>query len=223
MTGSKRRVAVVTFPGSNCDADARHAVTLHGMQAVSTWHKDASLPAVDAVILPGGFAYGDYLRCGAIARFSPVMQDVVRFAAKGGPVLGICNGFQILCEAGLVPGVLLRNAQLKFLCQDVVLQMEGQQTPFSRAGTAPMRLPIAHAEGNWFADDETLARVEGQGQVTFRYQGAAPNGALRNIAGVSNPAGNVVVLMPHPERYVERAVGGTDGRLVFERLVEALA
>lgn len=218
-----KRVAVVTFPGSNCDADARHAVRLHGMEPVAVWHKDATLPKVDAVILPGGFSYGDYLRCGAIARFSPIMQEVVRFAERGGPVLGICNGFQILCEAGLVPGVLLRNARLKFLCQDVRLVMEGRETPFSRAGTAPIRLPIAHAEGNWFADDETLARVQGQGQVVFRYFGGAPNGALADVAGVCNPAGNVVGLMPHPERYVEESVGGTDGKLVFERLLEALA
>lgn len=218
-----KRVAVVTFPGSNCDADARHAVKLHGMEPVAVWHKDATLPKVDAVILPGGFSYGDYLRCGAIARFSPVMQEVMRFAESGGPVLGICNGFQILCEAGLVPGVLLRNARLKFLCQDVQLAMEGRETPFSRPAAQQLRLPIAHAEGNWFADPETLARVEGEGQVVFRYFGGSPNGALADIAGVCNAAGNVVGLMPHPERYIEAGVGGTDGKFVFERLVEALA
>jgi len=218
-----RRVAVVTFPGSNCDADARHAVALHGMEAVPVWHKDSSLGKVDAVILPGGFSYGDYLRCGAIARFSPVMQDVVRFAESGGPVLGICNGFQVLCEAGLVPGVLLRNSKLKFLCQDVTLHMEGRDTPFTRNGGADIRIPIAHMEGHWYADDDTLARVEGEGQVVFRYAGGAPNGATRDVAGVCNARGNVVGLMPHPERYVEASVGGTDGKVVFERLVEVLS
>ena len=220
---SRRKVAVVTFPGSNCDADARHAVGLHGMEAVAAWHKDATLPKVHAVVLPGGFSYGDYLRCGAIARFSPIMQEVVRFAAGGGPVLGICNGFQILCEAGLVPGVLLRNAKLKFLCQDVDLMVEGRPTPFSRPGSSVLRLPIAHAEGNWFADDETLARVEGEGQVVFRYIGGAPNGAMHDIAGVCNAGGNVVGLMPHPERYVEDSVGGSDGKRIFERLLEVVA
>jgi phosphoribosylformylglycinamidine synthase subunit PurQ / glutaminase len=217
-----RRVAVVTFPGSNCDADARHAVTHFGMEAVPVWHKDTTLPKVDAVILPGGFSYGDYLRCGAIARFSPIMPEVVRFAGAGGPVLGICNGFQVLCEVGLVPGVLLRNSGLKFLCQDVDLRAEGRLTPWSRPGDA-LRIPIAHMEGHWFTDDDTLARVEGEGQVVFRYAGGAPNGALAEVAGVCNAAGNVVGLMPHPERYVEAGVGGTDGRRVFERLVEALA
>ena len=212
---------MVTFPGSNCDADARQAVRLHGMEPVAVWHKDASLGTVDAVILPGGFSYGDYLRCGAIARFSPIMEDVARFAGRGGPVLGICNGFQILTECGLVPGVLLRNQKLKFLCQDVNLRVEGRKTPFSRPGT--MRIPIAHAEGNWFADADTLARIEGEGQVIFRYVGGAPNGALHDIAGVCNTAGNVVGLMPHPERYVEGEVGGTDGNLVFEALTEVLA
>ena len=218
----KPRVAVVTFPGSNCDADARHAVALCGMEPVPTWHKDASLGRVDAVILPGGFSYGDYLRCGAIARFSPVMDEVTRFAAAGGPVLGICNGFQVLCEAGLVPGVLLRNSGLKFLCQDVRLRVEGKPTPFSSPGMAPMRVPIAHMEGHWFADDDTLARVEGEGQVVFRYEGGAPNGASRDVAGVCNARGNVVGLMPHPERYVEEGVGGADGRAVFARLLSQL-
>lgn len=218
-----RRVAVVTFPGSNCDADARHAIGLFGMESVSVWHKDTTLPQVDAVILPGGFSYGDYLRCGAIARFSPIMPEVVRFAGAGGPVLGICNGFQVLCEVGLVPGVLLRNSQLRFLCQDVNLRMEGRSTPWSQPGPDAIRLPIAHMEGHWFADDDTLARVEGEGQVVFRYADGAPNGALRDVAGVCNAGGNVVGLMPHPERYVEAGVGGTDGRRVFEALVGALA
>ena len=222
----KKRVAVVTFPGSNCDADARRAVEVFGMEPVAVWHKDTVLPKAEAVILPGGFSYGDYLRCGAIARFSPIMPEVVRFAGKGGPVLGICNGFQVLCEVGLVPGVLLRNSGLKFLCQDVTLRMEGRPTPWTQpegAGRAePIRIPIAHMEGHWFADDATLARVEGEGQVVFRYAGGAPNGALRDVAGVCSAGGNVVGLMPHPERYVEADVGGTDGRRVFERLVEVL-
>lgn len=218
-----RSVAVVTFPGSNCDADARHAVTRAGMKAVPVWHKDASLGAVDAVILPGGFSYGDYLRCGAIARFSPVMADVVRFAGRGGPVLGICNGFQILAECGLVPGVLLRNRGMKFLCQDVSLRVSGRSTPFNRNVSGVIRLPIAHAEGNWFADAETVERVEGEGQVIFRYEGGAPNGALHDVAGVCNAGGNVVGLMPHPERYVESVVGGHDGEALFSSLVETLA
>jgi phosphoribosylformylglycinamidine synthase len=213
-----KTVAVVTFPGSNCDADARHAVGLHGMRAVAAWHKDSSLGAVDAVILPGGFSYGDYLRCGAIARFSPIMADVARFAERGGPVLGICNGFQVLCESGLLPGVLLRNRDLRFLCQDVALDVEGRETPFSRGVKGPLRLPIAHAEGNWFADEDTVRRVEGEGQVIFRYRGGAPNGATRDVAGVSNARGNVVGLMPHPERYVEATVGGIDGARIFEAL-----
>lgn len=216
------RVAVITFPGSNCDADLRHAVGLFGMQAVAVWHKDSTLPAVDAVLLPGGFSYGDYLRCGAIARFSPVMADVVRFAARGGPVLGVCNGFQILTECGLVPGVLLRNQGLTFQCRDVNLRVEGRPTPFTGGlGGATLRLPIAHAEGHWFADEETLARVEGEGQVIFRYL-VNPNGSVHDVAGVSNAAGNVVGLMPHPERYVEAAVGGTDGSGVFRSLATSI-
>jgi phosphoribosylformylglycinamidine synthase subunit PurQ / glutaminase len=228
-------VAVVTFPGSNCDADLRHAVALAGMEVRAVWHKDRELGKVDAVMLPGGFSYGDYLRCGAIARFSPIMEAVAAFAAGGGPVLGICNGFQILTECGLVPGVLLRNRALKFLCQDVVLTVEGKPTPFTRQVKGPIRLPIAHAEGNWYADPETLARVEGEGQVIFRYVGTparrdgpaaslplaesgAPNGALNHIAGVCNAAGNVVGLMPHPERYVEAGNGGTDGAAIFSAL-----
>ncbi len=215
-------VAVVTFPGSNCDADLRHAVSLFGMKAVAVWHKESSLPKVDAVLLPGGFSYGDYLRCGAIARFSPVMADVVRFAARGGPVLGVCNGFQILTECGLVPGVLLRNEGLTFQCRDVTLRVEGKQTPFTRGLVGQtLRLPIAHAEGNWFTDPETLARVEGEGQVAFRYVGN-PNGSLNDIAGVSNAAGNVVGLMPHPERYVEASLGGVDGAGVFRSLAGSI-
>lgn len=219
----RSRVAVLTFPGSNCDADLRHAVALFGMEPVAVWHKESTLPNVDAVLLPGGFSYGDYLRCGAIARFSPIMAEVVRFAGRGAPVLGICNGFQILTECGLVPGVLLRNKALRFTCRDVNLRVQGQTTPFTRGlGGSALRLPVAHAEGNWFADAESLARIEGEGQVIFRYEGENPNGAIHDIAGVSNAAGNVVGLMPHPERYVEAALGGTDGAGVFRSLAAAI-
>ncbi len=226
-----RRIGVVTFPGSNCDADFRHAVdATPGLQSVALWHKNDDLHGVDAVVLPGGFSYGDYLRCGAIARFSPVMREVAAFAARGGPVLGVCNGFQILCEAGLLPGVLLRNAGLSFLCEDTWLRAEGRATPFTKGIDRVLRVPIAHGEGNWFADPETHARVEGDGQVVFRYvrrdgsrePGAAPNGALADIAGVCNAQGNVVGLMPHPERVVESLHGGTDGRAMFASLVETL-
>lgn len=216
-------VAVVTFPGSNCDADLRHAVDLFGMRARAVWHKDTDLGKVDAVALPGGFSYGDYLRCGAIARFSPIMAEVQKFAEAGGPVIGICNGFQILTECGLLPGALLQNSGLKFLCQDVSLTVEGRDTPFTHGVKGPLRLPIAHMEGHWFADDATLARVEGEGQVVFRYRGGAPNGAVRDVAGICNAKGNVVGLMPHPERYVEERIGGTDGAAIFKALREALA
>ncbi len=225
------RAGVVTFPGSNCDADLRHAVgCVEGMKAVALWHKDHDVQGVDAILLPGGFSYGDYLRCGAIARFSPIMDEVVAFARAGGPVLGICNGFQILAEAGLVPGALLQNAGQKFLCQDVYLRPEGRETPFTEALPATMRVPIAHNEGNWVADTDTLARVEGEGQVTFRYvseggervDGIAPNGAMNDVAGVCNAAGNVLGMMPHPERVVENVVGGEDGIGMFRSLFRFL-
>jgi phosphoribosylformylglycinamidine synthase len=228
-----RSVGVVTFPGSNCDADFRSAIDLvDGLRAVALWHKDADLHGVDAIVLPGGFSYGDYLRCGAIARFSPIMREVIAFANRGGPVLGVCNGFQILSEAGLVPGVLLRNRDLAFLCQDVFLNVEGRPTPWTNAvdRTRPMRVPIAHGEGQWFADEDTVRHVEGDGQVVFRYvapdgsrvPGIAPNGALNDVAGVCNAAGNVVGLMPHPERVAEPVLGGTDGRAVVVSLLHAL-
>jgi phosphoribosylformylglycinamidine synthase I len=219
-------IGVVTFPGSNCDADLRHAVDrTEGLESVALWHKDADLPAVDAVLLPGGFSYGDYLRCGAIARFSPIMAEVVAFAKGGGPVLGICNGFQILTETGLLPGALIRNSGLKFLCQDVQLSVGGRSTPFTAElpKGRSIRVPIAHMEGNYVADPETLDRLEGEGQVIFRYEGGAPNGASRDIAGISNARGNVVGLMPHPERVVEACVGGTDGQGLFTSLAGALA
>jgi len=217
------RVGIVTFPGSNCDHDVAHVAARAGAAAEYVWHKDRLPRGLDAVILPGGFSYGDYLRCGALARFSPVMADVVAFAGRGGPVLGICNGFQILCESGLLPGVLMRNASLKFLCRDVTLKVEGGETPVTRglAGRT-LTMPVAHAEGNYFADAETLDRLEGEGRVVFRYVGGAPNGAARDIAGLSGgPSRNVVGLMPHPERASEAILGREDGRALFDSLLRA--
>jgi phosphoribosylformylglycinamidine synthase I len=219
-------VGVVTFPGSNCDADLRHAVDrTTGLTMQQVWHKDTDLHGLDAVLLPGGFSYGDYLRCGAIARFSPVMAEVVAFAKRGGPVLGVCNGFQILTESGLLPGALIRNRDLKFICQDVALRVEGRETPFTTdlPRDRTITVPIAHMEGNYVASADTLDRLEGEGQVLFRYADGAPNGASRDIAGICNAGGNVVGLMPHPERVVEAALGGTDGCGFFDSLAEALS
>jgi phosphoribosylformylglycinamidine synthase len=218
------KVGIVTFPGSNCDHDVYHVVK-HACGADTTyvWHKDRLPSGLDAVVLPGGFSYGDYLRCGALARFSPVMEDVVRAAGEGRPVIGICNGFQILCEAGLLPGVLMRNASLKFICGDVTLRVEGEETPLTRglAGRT-LTMPIAHAEGNYSADPATLDRLEGEGRVAFRYVGGAPNGAARDIAGISGgPHRNVVGLMPHPERASEPILGRDDGKRLFEALLSA--
>jgi phosphoribosylformylglycinamidine synthase subunit PurQ / glutaminase len=216
------RVGILTFPGSNCDHDVYHVVKhALGHEAQYVWHKDRLPAGLDAVVVPGGFSYGDYLRCGALARFSPVMEDVAAFAKAGHPVVGICNGFQILCEAGLLPGVLMRNATLKFLAKDVTLRVEGEPTPLTR-GLAGQQLtmPVAHAEGNYFADAETLDRLEGEGRVVFRYVGGAPNGASRDIAGISaGPRRNVVGLMPHPERAAETILGREDGKRLFEALV----
>ena len=215
-------VGIVTFPGSNCDHDVYH-VLKHacGAAARYVWHKDRLPEGLEAVVLPGGFSYGDYLRCGALARFSPVMEDVLAFAGRGGPVLGICNGFQILCESGLLPGVLMRNASLKFICQDVLVRVEGGETPVTRGlAGQEIRMPVAHAEGNYFADPETLARLEGEGRVAFRYVGGAPNGSARDIAGISGgPRRNVVGLMPHPERASEGILSGEGGRRLFEALL----
>ena len=215
-------VGIVTFPGSNCDHDVYHALKhVCGAEAHYVWHKDRLPAGLDAVVLPGGFSYGDYLRCGALARFSPVMEDVVGFAGGGGPVLGICNGFQILCESGLLPGVLLRNASLKFISQDVLLEVQGSPTPVT-TGLAGQRLrmPIAHAEGNYHADGATLDELEGEGRVIFRYVGGSPNGAARDIAGIAGgPRMNVVGLMPHPERASEGVLGCADGRSLFEALL----
>jgi phosphoribosylformylglycinamidine synthase len=218
------KIGIVTFPGSNCDHDVYHVVKhVLGVDARYVWHKDRLPAGLDAVILPGGFSYGDYLRCGALARFSPVMEDVVGFAGAGGPVLGICNGFQILCESGLLPGVLMRNASLKFVCQDVTVEVQGQETPVTGGlGGARLRLPVAHAEGNYFADAATLDRLEDEGRVVFRYVGGSPNGAARDIAGIAGgPRLNVVGLMPHPERASEAILGCDDGRRLFESLLRA--
>jgi phosphoribosylformylglycinamidine synthase len=224
------RFGIVVFPGSNCDHDAYHVVKhVLGHEAHFLWHKDRDLQGADAVILPGGFSYGDYLRCGAMASLSPIMSEVKAFADKGGPVLGICNGFQILCEAHLLPGTLMRNRSLQFICQDVLLKVENTDTRFTRkaARPQPLRIPIAHAEGNYFVDDETLARLEGEGQVALRYVDAAgqvteaanPNGSRNNIAGVLNAKRNVLGLMPHPERASEGVLGCDDGLGFFQSLL----
>jgi phosphoribosylformylglycinamidine synthase subunit PurQ / glutaminase len=229
------RIGVVIFPGSNRDIDAVNAVEVAGGEAVRLWHEQASLDGVDAVILPGGFAYGDYLRAGVIARFSPVMRGVSAFAADGGHVLGICNGFQVLAEAGLVPGVLMRNRGLRFVAREVHVRPERLDTPFTRAIGArrPLRLPVAHGEGCWYADSATAEQVERDGQVLFRYahedgtvaggeeDRANPNGSLRAVAGVSNAAGNVAGLMPHPETAVEGVLGSDDGLGIIRSLVES--
>lgn len=225
--------AVLQFPASNCDQDAVHVLrNVLGHFARLLWHKETSLGDADAVIVPGGFSYGDYLRTGAIARFSPVMQAVQNFAANGGPVLGICNGFQILCEAGLLPGALIRNRSLQFRCEHVFLKTATADSPFtSRIPEGKLlRVPIAHGEGCYFADEETLARLKAGNQILWQYvnaQGeltetANPNGSLQNIAGICNERRNVAGLMPHPERASEPLLGSDDGRLIFESLVHAL-
>lgn len=228
------RASVIVFPGSNCDRDVKVALErITGFPVRMVWHGDAEVPASDVIVLPGGFSYGDYLRCGAMAAHSPIMRDVIAKAKAGTPVLGICNGFQILCESGLLPGVLMRNASLKFICRDVLLKVENADTVFTRCYRKGqvIRTPIAHAEGNYFADQETLDRLEGEGRVVMRYcdaegnvtAAANPNGAQRNIAGISDPTGRIVGMMPHPERLYELALGGTDGRRVFESIVVSVA
>ncbi len=228
------KFGIVTFPGSNCDYDAYQAVveTL-GEQAEYLWHKDHDLRGSDVVVLPGGFSYGDYLRAGAIARFSPIMTEVVAHAARGGPVLAICNGFQIACEAGLLPGALLRNANLKFVCEQTRLRVESVDTRFTSAYEPGqlVRIPVAHGEGRYVADDATLDRLEGDGRVVFRYVDASgapadhanPNGALRGIAGIVSDAGNVLGMMPHPERAVDALVGSADGLPIFRSLLARVA
>jgi phosphoribosylformylglycinamidine synthase len=227
------RVGIIVFPGSNCDRDCFHALTeVLGASAEFVWHKTDRLPPLDAVILPGGFSYGDYLRTGAIARFSPVMAAVARFAGDGGLVLGICNGFQILLEAGLLPGAMLRNRSLSFICRDTRVRVENPATPFTgrcRPGQI-LTLPIAHAEGNYYCDPATLASLKAGNRVVFRYctcEGdvtpeANPNGSLDNIAGIANEAGNVLGMMPHPERSAETLLGNDDGKLILLSMLDAL-
>jgi phosphoribosylformylglycinamidine synthase len=226
--------AIVVFPGSNCDHDAYHAVKhVLGQTARFVWHKETSLGGADVVILPGGFSHGDYLRTGAIARFSPVMDAVRTFAQQGGPVLGICNGFQILLEAGLLEGAMLRNRGLKFVCEHVHIRVEQVDTPFTAKCTVGqvLKVPIAHGEGNYYAPPEVLERLERDRQVVFRYtdargaltEAANPNGSANAIAGLCNPGRNVLGLMPHPERACEPALGSRDGLVLFESVVGALA
>jgi phosphoribosylformylglycinamidine synthase I len=230
------RIGVVVFPGSNCDRDALHALDLAGAEPVELWHEQATLEGVAAVVLPGGFAYGDYLRAGVIARFSPVMRAVSAFAEAGGLVLGICNGFQVLAESGLVPGALLRNRDLRFVCREVSIVPTRLDGPFTRAvpDGRPLRMPVAHGEGCYYADEATLDALERDGQVLFRYarpdgtaaepgDPANPNGSLRAIAGITNRAGNVAGLMPHPERASETILGSDDGMLLIRSLVDAAA
>ena len=225
------KFGVIVFPGSNCDHDCYHVIKhVFNEEVGYVWHKDTDLGAFDCIVLPGGFSYGDYLRTGAIARFSPVMDSVVSFAEKGGLVFGICNGFQILTEAGLLPGVLMRNRDLKFICEHVYVKVETSSSVFTggyEEGTI-LSIPIAHADGNYFADDDTLERLEGEGRVLFRYSepdgsitpGANPNGSRSNIAGIVNARGNVMGMMPHPERACEAELGSTDGRGVFESILK---
>jgi phosphoribosylformylglycinamidine synthase I len=217
------RVGVVTFPGSLDDRDAATAVRSVGGEAVGLWHEDDDLKGVDAVVLPGGFSYGDYLRCGAVAHLAPVMRAVARFAADGGPVLGICNGFQVLCESRLLPGALLRNERLRFVSRPVGIVVERTDTPFSAGYTLGQRLvlPVKHGEGRYVADDAVLDELEAEGRVVFRYaEGDNPNGSARDIAGITNAAGNVVGLMPHPEHAVDPVLSeGTDGRAMFAGLL----
>ena len=225
---------IVVFPGSNCDQDAYHAAAdVFGQRAEYLWHKDTGLKGADVIVLPGGFAHGDYLRTGAIARFSPIMPAVIDFAKRGGPVLGICNGFQVLLEAGLLPGAMLRNRDLRYHCEHIVMRVEQTDTPFTEAASKGqlLRIPIAHGEGNYFADPDTLAELEATRRVIFRYcdergdvtDAANPNGAINNIAGICSAGRNVVGLMPHPERACEGVLGSADGRVVFESVVRALA
>jgi phosphoribosylformylglycinamidine synthase subunit PurQ / glutaminase len=229
----RAKFGVIVFPGSNCDHDAYYAAThVLGQDAVFIWHKDTDLQGADVLVLPGGFAHGDYLRTGAMARFSPVMAAVREFAARGGPVLGICNGFQVLLEAGLLPGAMLRNRSLQFRCEHVYLRVEQTDTPFTSGATAGqvLRIPIGHGEGNYFAPPDLLARLEANRQVILRYTDPDgrvddawnPNGSVNAIAGLCNEARNVVGMMPHPERACEAILGSTDGRIILESVVSSL-
>ena len=226
------KFSVLQFPGGNSDQDCVHAVRTMGHEARYVWHKDSDLGKPDAVLVPGGFSYGDYLRAGAIARFSPIMQSLVDFARDGGMVLGICNGFQILCEAGLLPGALILNRELHFRCEHVFLNLANQNTAFTKVSPQDgvMRVPIAHGEGCYFADAETLARLESNGQILWQYcdesgalsEAANPNGSVKNIAGVCNEGKNVAGLMPHPERACEDVIGGSDGKVILESMIQTL-
>jgi phosphoribosylformylglycinamidine synthase len=219
------RSAVITFPGSNCDRDMAVALEkISGSAPIRVWHGDAELPEnLDFIALPGGFSYGDYLRSGAMAANSPIMQSIVAAAGKGVPVLGVCNGFQVLTESGLLPGALMRNAAQNFICRTVELKVENTQTLFTSAYSSdtPIRIPVAHHDGNYFADEATLDRLEGDGRIAFRYTQAI-NGSQRDIAGIVNAAGNVLGMMPHPERAIEDALGSSDGRGLFESAIGAL-
>ena len=228
------KFGVIVFPGSNCDHDAYHVISKQVGQPVDfIWHRDADLNSFDALIIPGGFSYGDYLRAGALARFSPVMDSVKKFAASGGFVLGICNGFQILCEAGLLPGALIRNRDLNFICEHLCVRVETSDTPYTNEMTpgSVLRIPIAHAEGNYVCDDATLAELQREDRIVFRYcepSGAVtetsnPNGSRDNIAGICNHSRNVLGLMPHPERACEDLLGSSDGRDIFRSLAATLA
>ena len=227
------RFGVVIFPGSNCEQDVVYAARYLGFDADYVWHGDTDLSGYDALILPGGFSYGDYIRCGAVARFSPVMNEVVRFAERGGPVMGICNGFQILAEAHLLPGALLRNEGLKFICRSVTLRVEDSSCQWLDAPVGDvLRVPINHNEGNFVCDSSTLARLNSKGQIVLRYcepdgtsaeHGSAPNGATDDIAGICNERGNIFGLMPHPERAVDLLTGGVDGQSFFTSIVKRLA
>ena len=227
------KAAVIVFPGSNCDRDMQVALrNAMGSEPLMVWHRDTELPDVDLIAVPGGFSYGDYLRCGAMASHSPIMSEVKKAADRGVHVLGVCNGFQVLTETGLLPGVLMRNRDIKFICKDVYLSVETTGTPFTgqyEQGEV-IRIPVAHHDGNFFTDDVTLSRVEGNGQVAFRYcshdgkvdEANNPNGSRNNIAGITNERGNVLGMMPHPERLADPLLGGTDGKPMFEGLVAAL-
>ncbi len=229
------KAAVVIFPGSNCDRDVfttlQNVMKKHGSAPVKVWHADSELPKVDLVVIPGGFTYGDYLRCGAIAANSPIMREVISHAEKGGNVLGICNGFQILTESKLLPGTLMRNLGLKFICRDVYLKVENNKTQFTQKyqKNQVVRIPIAHHDGNYFADKKTIQKLQEKGQIAFRYSSdkgnitkdSNPNGSESNIAGIFNEKKNVLGMMPHPERVSDEILGGTDGRPLFESLVES--
>ena len=220
------KFGVVIFPGSNCDHDCYYAVqAVIGKPVEFIWHQDTSLKGFDAVILPGGFSYGDYLRTGALAKFSPVMQSVKEFADKGGLVIGICNGFQILTESGLLPGALMRNVTRQYICKFLEISTETSDSPFTnqiKKGQV-LRIPIGHGDGNYFADTDTLKRLNAEGRVAFRYHGENPNGSLENIAGILSEGRNVLGMMPHPDRSSEAILGSTDGKLIFESMVNALA